>query len=266
MCRVPVGGTDFSTKPYTLDDHQDDITLSNFALAPEDNDYKIPYMKMALDMNSDLRFVAASWTAPPWMKTNNDYSGFLGFLRREYYQTYADYLVKFLEAYKDEGLPIWAISTGNEPADVFFPGTPINDMGWIPSTVAQWLVHNFGPSVMNSSSAETLILAIDDQRFDLPWYLNDMYQANSDVDKYIAGIAVHWYADQLFPVSLYDRTNKLYPDKFLLMTEACRGSLPWEFQKVRLGSWRRGESYILSIIEVINYYLINIRTQRIKII
>jgi glucosylceramidase len=40
-----------------------------------------------------LHLVAAAWTAPPWMKTNGDYSGF-GFLKGEYYQEWADYLVK----------------------------------------------------------------------------------------------------------------------------------------------------------------------------
>jgi len=40
-----------------------------------------------------LHLLAAAWTAPPWMKTNDDYSGF-GFLKGEYYQEWADYLVK----------------------------------------------------------------------------------------------------------------------------------------------------------------------------
>lgn len=69
-------------------------------------------MKRALEINPQLRFVAASWSAPAWMKTNNDIRGFLGKLKDQYYQVYAEYLVKFLEEYKDRGLPIWAISTG----------------------------------------------------------------------------------------------------------------------------------------------------------
>ena len=45
----------------------------------------------------DLKLFASPWTAPPWMKSNNDYRGF-GHLLKEYYQPWADYFVKFLQA------------------------------------------------------------------------------------------------------------------------------------------------------------------------
>lgn len=36
LCRVPIGGTEYSTRQYTLDDHDGDITLKQFALQTED--------------------------------------------------------------------------------------------------------------------------------------------------------------------------------------------------------------------------------------
>lgn len=39
--RVPIGGTDFSPKPYTLDDHDGDVNLEYFALQEEDMEYKV---------------------------------------------------------------------------------------------------------------------------------------------------------------------------------------------------------------------------------
>ncbi|XP_034943014.1 lysosomal acid glucosylceramidase-like [Chelonus insularis] len=253
--RVPIGGTDFSLRAYTLDDYPGDVTLKNFSLAREDIDYRIPYMKKALEINPELKFMAASWTAPPWMKTNNNYSGFLGLLREQYYQTYADYIVKFLESYKNHQLPIWAVSTGNEPTNVFDPFSEINDMGWTPDSVTDWVIKNFGPALANSTSNETIILGLDDQRFSLPWFIEEMYRRNSRIDKYIAGIGIHWYADQLFSIDAYDRTHALFPDKFILMTEACVGSLPWEPHGIILGSWRRAEKYILNIIEDLNHWV-----------
>lgn len=73
--RVPIAGSDFSTRPYTYADTKDP-TLKSFRLAPEDTLYKIPLMHRALRINPELRFVSAPWTAPPWMKTNDNYSGF----------------------------------------------------------------------------------------------------------------------------------------------------------------------------------------------
>lgn len=33
-------------------------------------------MQKALDLNPELRFMAAAWTAPVWMKTNNNHTGY----------------------------------------------------------------------------------------------------------------------------------------------------------------------------------------------
>lgn len=76
MGRVPIGGCDFSVRPYTYDDHNNDIKLQRFALADEDLKYKIPIIKKAKEINSNVKFLGAAWTAPPWMKTNYNYYGF----------------------------------------------------------------------------------------------------------------------------------------------------------------------------------------------
>ena len=42
MGRVPIGGSDFSTRPYTYDDaDHEDFELTAFELAPEDTQYKV---------------------------------------------------------------------------------------------------------------------------------------------------------------------------------------------------------------------------------
>lgn len=251
--RVPIGGCDFSKREYTYDDVKDDVLLKHFKLAKEDLDYKIPMMKKALKLNPNLKFLAAAWSAPPWMKTNDDYVG-LGFLEEEYYQTYSDYLIKFIEAYEKYGLRTWAISTGNEPTTSFNPINKINSMGWTPSGLAKWIVNHFGPTLRDSSHNDTLIIALDDQRFTLPWYVNWMFR-NEMVKKYVAGIAVHWYFDEIIPASVLTKTHDNYPEKFLIMTEACTGTLPWDISPVLLGSWKRGEMYILDIIENLTHWV-----------
>ncbi|KOC59952.1 Glucosylceramidase, partial [Habropoda laboriosa] len=251
--RVPIGGTDFSTRPYTYDDSPNDVLLRNFSLAPEDYNYKIPYIRKALELNPEVKLFSAAWSPPPWMKTNDKINGF-GFLQEKYYQTYVNYLLKFLDAYKSFNISIWAISTGNEPLNAFIPLDPLNTMGWTPKTLGNWVANNLGPSLANSVHNGTLILALDDQRIELPWSIQQLFQ-NKIAEMYTAGIAVHWYTDDFIPSTVLDLTHNSFPNKFIMLTEACTGT-GIEFPKVDLGSWSRGQRYILSIIDYLNHWAI----------
>ncbi|XP_063990445.1 lysosomal acid glucosylceramidase-like [Diachasmimorpha longicaudata] len=252
--RLPIGGSDFSTRGYTLDDVPGDTKLSNFSLAPEDKLYKIPYMRTALALNPQIKFVAAPWTAPPWMKTNNQYIGQHSHLKPEYYQTYANYLIKFLESYKKLGLPMWAMSLGNEPINSYMPFVTINDLAWTPQNQARWLVNNLVPALNQSTSRETHLLGLDDERIVLPWWLDEMYRT-ADVGKHFIGFGVHWYTNSLTPVTLLDIVHRKYPDKFIICTESSYIPFPWDDVPVRLGSWQRAELYIRNIIEDMNHWV-----------
>ncbi|XP_076249036.1 lysosomal acid glucosylceramidase-like [Calliopsis andreniformis] len=250
--RIPIGGTDFSTRPYTYDDVNGDVHLKNFSLQYEDYNYKIPFAKEALQLNSEVKFFSSSWSAPPWMKTNDRINGF-GFLRREFYQTYANYLLRFLREYKKNGLNMWAITTGNEPFDTYIPFDTLNTMGWTPYTMAQWVGNNLGPTLAKFNNS-TAILALDDQRFNLPWYMDGVY-SDKKAQTYIIGTAVHWYGDPITSADVLDETHYNNPDKIILMTEACTGYLPLD-TKVVLGSWDRGEQYMRSILEYLNHWAV----------
>ncbi|CAL4125526.1 unnamed protein product, partial [Meganyctiphanes norvegica] len=93
--RVPIGGTDFSTRPYTYDDltnNKTDKSLNNFSLANEDYQYKIPIVQAALKMSStEVKLLASPWSAPAWMKDNQNLKG-KGKLIKEYYYTWALYI------------------------------------------------------------------------------------------------------------------------------------------------------------------------------
>ena len=53
-----------------------------------------------------------------------------GFLRKEYYQTWADYFIRFLDEYSSQGLEMWGLTAQNEPADGRIPDFFFNSMGW----------------------------------------------------------------------------------------------------------------------------------------
>ncbi|XP_031839027.2 lysosomal acid glucosylceramidase-like isoform X1 [Nomia melanderi] len=249
--RVPIGSSDFSTRVYTYDDTQDDDTLEHFSLAQEDYQYKLPLMRKAHELNPEVKFFSAAWSPPRWMKTNDEINGF-GFLDRKYYDVYSNYLVKFLDEYRKNGVNIWGISTGNEPINAFIPFDKLNSLGWTPPTVSEWVGEHFGPILEASDHNDTIIMGLDDQRIFLPWFAKNAYPRHN-MSKYIAGTAVHYYADALAPAGLLDLTHEAFPDKFILMTEACTGTVP-ALRHVDLGSWDRGETYILSILEYLNHW------------
>ncbi|XP_075983909.1 lysosomal acid glucosylceramidase-like [Anticarsia gemmatalis] len=253
--RVPIGGTDFSTHPYAYNDQpENDVKLSNFTLAYEDYQYKIPMIKAGMKVaTAPVHVIATTWSPPPWMKTNPVYSGY-NRLKTQYYQTYADYHVKFIEKYTGEGIPIWAITTTNEPTNgltgLCFG---INCLGWTSKTMGKWIVNNLGPTIRNSTFKNVKILAGDDQRLTIPYWINLMVREHPDVLKYIDGIAVHYYTDFIAPAALLSQLTKFYPDKFIISTEACQGSMWFEKHHVDLGSWPRAKGYIMDIITDINH-------------
>ncbi|XP_043259524.1 lysosomal acid glucosylceramidase-like [Colletes gigas] len=251
LARLPIGGSDFSTRPYTYDPYDNDTTLEHFNLAFEDHEYKIPFLQKALKLNPNLKLFGAVWSPPPWMKTNNKVNG-AGFLKKEYYQLYAEYILKFLKKYKEFGIDIAAVSTGNEPGNGVVIVDPLSSMGWTPNTVAKWIANNLGPTLAASEHNRTQILVLDDQRIFLPWYVEEIAK-NEEAMKYVAGIASHWYTDFIVPTSVLDQTHDKFPDKFLIMTEACLGTGE-PLTPVVLGSWYRGEKYFLSILEYMNHW------------
>lgn len=130
--------------------------------------------------------------------------------------------MKFLDAYKKHNLNIWGITTGNEPGNAFVPFDHLQTMGWTPETAADWVANFMGPTLASSKFNRTKIMALDDDRNALPWWMNQ-YFANQKAKKYTAGTAVHWYLDAVTSPARLDETQAAFADKFILMTEACTG-------------------------------------------
>lgn len=95
---------------------------------------QIPYILWANDLTGgNLKLLASAWSAPVWMKDSNEI--IYGFLLDEYYQLWADYYIKFFEAYRENGVEFWGLTTQNEPGtgDVQeITKSGINSMAWYP--------------------------------------------------------------------------------------------------------------------------------------
>ena len=116
LTRTTIHSADFSSESFTYVD-EGDSSLESFSI-DRDKRYRIPLIKRATDAaGGELLLYASPWSAPAFMKSNKSMlKG--GKLLPEYYDAWARYYVKFIEAYEAEGMPIWGISIQNEPMAV----------------------------------------------------------------------------------------------------------------------------------------------------
>jgi glucosylceramidase len=123
-------------------------------------------------------------------------------------------------------------------------------MGFTPESQATFVVKNLGPTLEQNGFGDLKIMVLDDQRLFLPGWVSRMRDHEPLVDKYVSGIAVHWYMDSIIPPIMLDKTHDLFPDKFIFGTEACVGEGPQ--QHVIIGSFVRAEEYAQYILQVSN--------------
>ena len=109
--RICVGASDYSTKLYSYDDGEPDPNLTRFSIA-HDREYILPILRQARQANPDLFLFSSPWSPPGWMKFNGTMLG--GSMRNHYFSVYANYYLKFLQAYAAEGVPLQALTTQNE--------------------------------------------------------------------------------------------------------------------------------------------------------
>ncbi|XP_050402562.1 lysosomal acid glucosylceramidase isoform X2 [Patella vulgata] len=255
--RIPMASCDFSTHPYSYDDSPMDFSLSNFSLAMEDLKYKIPIIQKALSISSrEISIFGSPWSAPAWMKTNNNMTGrgsLIGQPGGKYFKTWANYFIKFLDAYKSHNISLWGLTAQNEPTDGEIYKFPFQAMGWTAEMQRDFIIQDLGPALHNNGYQDIQLMIMDDQRLVLPEWTS-VILSDKTASQYIAGTAIHWYTDKIIPSGLLTYAHDKYPDKFIFATEACNGDLPWE-KHVDLGSWERAESYSHYILQDLNHWV-----------
>jgi glucosylceramidase len=212
--RVPMGASDFSTHDYSYDDMpagQTDSMLTNFSVAPDRAD-KLPALKAALAINPQLKLVGSPWSSPGWMKTTG--SLIKGTLLPQYYDSFAQYFLKFVKAYSAEGVPVFAVTMQNEPAfePDNYPGMRLD-----PPARAEVIGKHVGP-LFEQSGINTLILDWD-HNWDLPSSPLAVL-ADDPARKYVSGVAWHCYAGD---VGAQNQVHAAYPTIDAYFTECSGG-------------------------------------------
>lgn len=117
VLRVPIGASDFVLETHSLAESAvPDPGLTTFTIE-RDRRWVIPILREILAINPDIEILASPWSAPAWMKDTDNY--IYGTLRQDQEATFAQYLVRFLEAYRDEGITVDWLTVQNEAHAVF---------------------------------------------------------------------------------------------------------------------------------------------------
>jgi glucosylceramidase len=156
--RIPMGATDYAIDRYTCDETAGDTAMANFSIM-RDQMNLIPYVKAAKAIKSDLHFWSSPWTPPTWMKDGpfNDTFPFDGGKMKTdatSLKALADYFVKFVQAYGQEGINIEVVSPQNEPG---YSGT-YPTCGWAPATYADFVGKYLGPALGTAGLSTKIML------------------------------------------------------------------------------------------------------------
>ncbi|XP_072167012.1 lysosomal acid glucosylceramidase-like [Diadema setosum] len=256
--RIPMASCDFSTHEYSYDDHSGDLGLLNFSLAKEDLVFKIPVIKSAMGLSSrPVKLFGSPWSAPGWMKTNGHMNGkgqLIGQPGGKYFKTWAQYFVRFVQEYAKLNVSLWGLTVQNEPMDGLIGNFSFQAMYYNASMERDFVKLDLGPALEAAGFQDLKLMMMDDQSFKLPSW-PQIILGDKDSEKYLSGIAIHWYLDRYTPVGLkLSETHSLFPNHFMLYTEACYDSTFYDVH-VDLGSWSRGEGYSQSIINVMNHWV-----------
>ena len=216
--RVSIGSSDMNERVYSYDDlppGETDVDMAKFDLGPDRADV-IPALKEILAIEPGIKILGSPWSAPAWMKTNDDVKG--GELKPEYYGAFAKYFVKYIKAMRAEGIPIDAITVENEPLN---PKNTPSLVVFAPEE--DELIAKFLGPAFERAGIKTEI-QIYDHNPDVTSYPLSIL-ADPAASKYVAGTAFHLYGGESGALSC---VHNDYPNKNLYLTEQSVGGRPSE--------------------------------------
>ena len=235
ICRMPIGANDYALDWYSFDEKPGDYEMAHFN-TDRDHHFLIPYIQAARKYAPDLKIWASPWCPPTWMKTNKYYAcrmdevndlccedlegqeGLTQFIMEsEVLSAYALYFTKFIQAYANLGIDIFAVHPQNEPNSCQnFPSCI-----WTASDLATFIGKYLGPG-LKENGLKTQIWYGTIER---PYIENiDTVLTDPDAKIYVAGAGFQWAGKEAI-----EKTHEKYPDMKLMQTESeCGdGSNDW---------------------------------------
>jgi O-glycosyl hydrolase len=224
LFRLAFGTSDFSdgrsvsSHPKGFYTYQDDPNAP-FSI---ENDRRLNIIRVAKlaaatakESGQPVKFFASAWTPPGWMKDSGSIIG--GRLKPDMIGAYAAYLRKSVQAYEAEGIPIYALTTGNEHnfTPEAYPGcifTPAQE---------KLLVEALGRE-FRRAGLKTKIWILD-HNFNY-WKqavetLEGLKEASAESYALADGVAFHHYGGSAEDMT---RLHEAFPDKSVQFTEGSK--------------------------------------------
>ncbi len=244
LIRTNIHSCDFSSESYTYVQEGDSL-LKTFDIS-HDKQFRIPLIKQATAAaGGKIILYASPWSPPAFMKTNGSMLHG-GKLKKEFAQSWANYYVKFIKAYENEGMPVWGITIQNEAMATQRWESCI----YTAEEERDFLKNYLGPTMVKNGFASKKIIVWDHNR-DLMTHRSETIFSDPKAAKYAWGMGFHWYENWSGGQPMFENVgivNKSYPTKNLLFTEGCVEGFKQEgFQR-----WSNGERYGRSMINDFN--------------
>ncbi|MEP5366144.1 MAG: glycoside hydrolase family 30 beta sandwich domain-containing protein [Reichenbachiella sp.] len=240
--RISIGASDLDAEVYSYNDlpeGEEDLLQENFSIEAE-RETMIPLLKSILAINPDLKIMASPWSPPVWMKSNKSSIG--GNLLKEYYDSYALYLSKYMEAMAAEGIPIESMTIQNEP--LHSGNNP--SMSMSATEQLDFIKSSLGPIFTERNITTKIVLY--DHNADKPEYPMTIL-ADEEAAQYVDGSGFHLYGGD---ISALSTVKNAYPDKNIYFTEQWfgapgdfAGDLKWHVRELIIGATRNWSKNVI---------------------
>lgn len=190
--RNPMGASDLARSVYSFDDMstgETDPTLANFSIS-YDEDYILPLVQQAKALNPQMKLMANPWSPPAWMKSPVSMMGGSLLTDSATDTAFANYFVKYIQAYEAAGVPIDYISVQNEPeySTTSYPSMLMND-----ATQLKLLQSYVLPALTNANLSTKVL--VWDHNWDTPTYPEYVLSGlTTQQMTQVAGVAWHGYS------------------------------------------------------------------------
>lgn len=233
--RTPIGSCDFSPDSYSYCDTPGDAALATFSVR-KDEKYLLPFIREINGFRGQpLTLLASPWSPPAWMKTNGEMDNG-GELLPQYYDVWADYVVRYLLAYRERGVPIRCLTVQNEPKAVQIWESCLYSARQEAAMAAEHLA----PALRQAGLPDVGIIIWDHNKERVFLRAREMF-ADPQVRDAVEGIGFHWYAGDHFENLRLCRAA--FPEKELFFTEGCVELGAGEGVSPAESPWGFGERY-----------------------
>jgi len=208
VCRSCIGASDYSTEVFSYDDGDPDPEMKRFSIA-HDQAYILPILREARKANPDLFLFSSPWSPPGWMKAGGSMLG--GSMRQRFFAAYAQYFLKFLQAYAAAGVPVQAVTVQNEvdtDQDARMPACI-----WPQEYEIGFVRDHLGP-LLQQNSLKTKIWILD-HNYNL-WGRAVAELDDPDLRKFCNAIAFHGYVGT---PDMMTKAHQAHPDAQMYWTE-----------------------------------------------